>query len=318
MRHAGPVHTVFPLRKFKETLNVNATHYAGYRQGVLTALVAYRRRHFAGRDSLFEAGGAAFRPQAAHLNFFDSALYHELTDRPRTMRHLASSRVLTISVLGTLARREDLALLGDVPCADGEPALRAAEAEGLTLALQRPLAFLYERRRPDDADVWLESPRLSLVVAGRLLERDLGPCPEPWRGHCNGDYLHRPGRAPCWHSDHGARYWQYLPAVLGWAADRDHRPCPLRRPYGLVRSLLALASCPGRRQSLLLVHDARNPAFAPGRQIDRDLAALQATLRPPIALRRTTWQAIAAAMARSHWYADLLGWLRVKYGIEPE
>ncbi len=302
---------------------MQAIRYADYRQAVRAHLLAYRRRHFAGRDALFQPdtrGEIAFRPEAAHRNFFDPALYHELTRRPRAFLGLASSRVLAISVFGTLARREDLALLAEVPCDDGRPLVASAhEAQALAFDPERPAPSLYQRAT-GERELWLAGTTQHLAVYSRFLERDLGPCLQPERGHCSGDYVRREGRANCWHSEHGACYWQHLTGVLGWDGQREHRPCPLCRPYGLVRTLLALAADPAARGmecSLVVVYDGRNPAFAPGRQALRLLAAVEASLMVPIALRRTTWQAIAGAIARSPWHSDLVGYLREKYGIEP-
>lgn len=233
---------------------VVATHYAGYRAAMLATLAAYRARHFAERDVLFEKiahDEIAFAPEAAHRNFFDPALYHELTHRPPALRRLHSSRALAISVFGTLARREDLALLAEVPCEDGRPVLAsAAAADGLALQLQHILPG------QQVVDVWLHGKGTPLAVAGRLLEREPGALPLPTLGQ--GDQSFR----------------------------------------------------------TLVVYDARNPAWAAGRSLSRRLDALADTLRPPAALRRTTWQAIAAALARSPWFTDLLGYLREKYGIE--
>lgn len=297
---------------------MDSTSHAIYRQVLRTRLVAYRRQHFAARRALFEAGphgSLVFTPGAAHLNLFDPALYHALTRRPRTIRRMDSARALAISVFGTLARREDLALLAQVACDDGAPILSAAEAQSATLDLQRPLDYLADPH-PPGIDVWLSGDGLHLAVAPRLLERGLAGCPQPRRGRCSGDYL----PSGCHYTARGAAYWQLLPGLTGWSAAQPHRPCPMAGTFALARALLAAADprAPGppSRRGALLVYDARNPAFRPGSRADRLYGELQHTLPPHTLLRRATWQALAAAMARSDWYADLLAYLRVKYGIE--
>ena len=298
---------------------MRATRYGDYRRAVLAGLTAYRRRQFAGRDTLFEPGPQGeitFRPEAAHRNFFDPALYHDLVYRPRSFRSMTSSRVLAISVLGTLARRDDLELLAEVRCRDGQPIVSGANAaRALVLELEHRAGHLHEGPA-GPPDLWLESADLRLAVVPRLLERELGSCPQPARGRCDGNYARANREAYCWYSAQGAPYWQQLPQVLGWSARREHRPCPLRAPFALVRTLLSLAEGGATgTQTLLLICDARNPAFAPPSRTARLLADLQSALRLPITLRQTTWQALATAMAHSPWYSDLLAYLQVKYGI---
>ncbi len=240
------------------TLEVAVVRYADYRRAAEKALIAYRRRHFAGRSALFEAGPRGerlFRSQAAHLNFFDPALYHVLTRRPRAFRRLGNPQVLAISVFGTLARREGLGLLAGVRCDDGEPVVATmAEAEALSWEPQRAVDLTGGQ---GVVDLWFETAHSALAVQGRLLERGLGPL------------------------------------------------------AGVVE---ALAAGEGPRL-VLLVYDGRNPAFAPGRRADDEFRALGKGLPAGMALRRTTWQRIAAAMAREDWYSDLLAWLAAKYGI---
>ena len=273
---------------------MHATSYAGFRQAVLDGFATYRRRHFAGRDALLEPGpqGALiFRPEAAHRNLFDPALYHDLAHRPRGLRSMTSSRALAISVFGTLARREDLGLLAEVPCADFLPLLpEAGQAWALDLQGERGV------------DLWLRGPDLRLTVAPCLLERNLGACPKARRGACAG-----PVCCPL------------VAQQIGWQGGGP-ADCPLHQLYVLAQPLRALAGDPAAGadspRTLLLVCDARNPAFAPDSRLSGLLAELQQALPAPFVLRRITWQAIAAAMARSPWYSDLLGFLREKYGID--
>ncbi len=295
---------------------MEATSYAAYRRALHAHLIAYRRRHFAARRALFEPGprgSLVFTPAAAHLNFFDPALYHALTRRPPALRRMASARALAISTFGTLARREDLALLAQVHGDDGVPPLSPAEAGAATLDLQRPLDGL-AAPRPGGVDLWLGDEGLQLAVLPRLLERGLPGCPEPRRGRCNGSYRPEACRY--------AASWRDLARLTGWQAARPQQPCPLAGAFVLARALLAAAApaparAPAPRRAVLLVYDDRNPAFRRGSRADGLFAALQQALPPTAILRRTTWQALATAMAGSDWYADLLEYLAVKYGIEP-
>ncbi len=151
-----------------------ATRYADYRRALEATLAAYRRRHFAGREALFETGPggrARFRAEAAHRNFFDAALYHALTSRPLAFRSLGNPQVLAISVFGTLARREELPLLAEEPCDDGAPLLSPGEAREAELEIQRRLP-LPGGRRHAIVDLWLTT---GTAILGRLRERGLGP-----------------------------------------------------------------------------------------------------------------------------------------------
>lgn len=151
-----------------------ATRYADYRRAVESTLAAYRRRHFAGREALFErvpGGRVRFRAEAAHRNFFDAALYHALTARPLAFRSPGNPQVLAISVFGTLARREELPLLAGEPCDDGAPLLSPAEAQEAGLEIQRRFP-LPGGRRPAIVDLWLTT---GTAIIGRLMERGLGP-----------------------------------------------------------------------------------------------------------------------------------------------
>lgn len=252
------------VRRPEEMETVAATRYADYRRAVQATLETYRRRSFAGREALFErtaSGQRLFRSEVGHLNFFDPALYHALTRRPRAFRRLADPQVLAISLLGTLARREGLGLLARVLDDDGQPIVAEAAAEGLVLDLQPAVHHAAGRRAV--VDLWLRwegeatEERGPLAVQGRLLERGLGP---------------------------------------------------------LAATVRAVQAAAGTGY-VLLVYDARNPAYLRGRQTDREFQALRAGLPPSLALRRTTWQALAAAMAAAEWYSDLLAYLRDKYGL---
>lgn len=151
-----------------------ATRYADYRRALESTLAAYRRRHFAGREALFEVGpggGVRFRAEAAHRNFFDATLYHALTARPLAFRSLGNPQVLAISVFGTLARREELPLLAAEPCDDGAPVLSPTEAQEAALEIQRRFP-LPGGRRPAIVDLWLTT---GTAIVGRLSERELGP-----------------------------------------------------------------------------------------------------------------------------------------------
>lgn len=117
-------------------------------------------------------------------------------------------------------------------------------------------------------------------------------------------------------------YWDYIPQLFRWRADLDHSPCPIWKPYQLVRNVLAAAMDPEREQIwgkpvAVLIHDANNPAFASGGKADDQFQAVQAALQGLATLKRTTWQAIAGVLLEWGGYEDLIAWLDEKYGITP-
>jgi hypothetical protein len=114
-------------------------------------------------------------------------------------------------------------------------------------------------------------------------------------------------------------YWEYIPDVLNWAVDRDQAPCPLAKPYQLVRNVLGAVVGEGQvrrsRGHALLVYDDRNPAFQP--RENGTFEELRAQLRDATVLRRCSWQRILAAMERHDDLQWLIRALDCKYGLAP-
>jgi hypothetical protein len=115
-------------------------------------------------------------------------------------------------------------------------------------------------------------------------------------------------------------YWDHIPEVLRWEVNLDQSPCPLAKPYQLVRNVLAASVDQGKvkvgRGHALLVYDARNPAFQ--LSAEGQFEALRVQLRDRTILRRCSWQAVLTALERH----DDLRWLvravENKYGLAPQ
>ena len=82
----------------------------------------------------------------------------------------------------------------------------------------------------------------------------------------------------CSLTESGVRYWQYLPELFDWPADRNMKPCPLDGTYQLARNILAACVRPdgtvdANGGHALVIYDDRNPAFLPGGEAARQWEA---------------------------------------------
>jgi hypothetical protein len=270
------------------------------------------------RDHVFQAEFASF-------NLFKLELDRLL---PKNRRHrwfgsMGSSQALAVSVFGTVLKRGDLLLLAQIPDEHGRSLLPGFELAGQP-EFDYSVTTLNESR-PTQVDLFLPGQRGHVAVECKLWERELTPCSQVASHQCNGGYAHQAGWAPgqrCALTEKGILYWHYIPQLFKWPADQDHFPCPIWKPYQLVRNLLAAAVDPERGQVwgepvAVLAYDANNPAFAPGGKVDEQFRTVQAALQGPAVLKRTTWQAMAKVLSEKGGYEDLLVWLEEKYGITP-
>jgi hypothetical protein len=172
----------------------------------------------------------------------------------------------------------------------------------------------------------LEGP-YRVAIECKLAEVEFGTCsrtrlkadkPE----YCNGDYTQQNGRTErCALTAINVTYWNYLGNAFGWASDIDHRPCPFKSTYQLVRNVLAACVKDGDLDfdtgHALILYDQRNPTMASGGGGDSQWRAASKAIKAPGALRRLSWQAFVA-----QWPNDrALNWLKeeldAKYGIRP-
>lgn len=300
--------------------------YNDYKQAMLHRFIAYRRRHYPLQEDMFD-------PRHWHVFTSDFAfcnLFHHKLDRllPKDRRHrwfgsMGSSQALAVSVFGTMIRHDDLMLLTEVPDDDGRPLLPNFVAAGDPEFDYRVMVL--DEPRPTQVDLFLPGRNGHVAIECKFWERELSPCSQVTTHQCTGDYAPQPGRAPgqrCALTEKGIAYWHYIPQLFHWRNDLDHQPCPIWKPYQLVRNVLAAAVDPEQREvrgqpAAVLVYDANNPAFAPGGKIDEQFKTVQAALLGPATLRRTTWQVIATILAGQGRYDDLLAWVDEKYGITP-
>lgn len=300
--------------------------YNDYKQAMRRRFIAYRKKHYPIEYDLFDPRRQhVFKTEYAFRNLFTSGLDRLL---PKDRRHrwfgsMGSSQALAVSVFGTMIKRDGLSLLNEVPDEHNHPLL-----PGFTLADQPEFDYqvtTLNEPRPTQVDLFLPGQRGHVAVECKLWERELSPCSQVATYQCNGNYASQPGCAPgqrCALTEKGIAYWHYIPQLFRWRADLDHFPCPIWKPYQLVRNLLAAAVNPETGQIwgqpvAILVYDANNPAFTLDEKIDGHFQAVQAALQGPATLRRTTWQAIVGVLLERSGYEDLITWLDEKYGITP-
>ncbi len=300
--------------------------YNDYKREMLRRFIAYRRRHYPIESDMFDPRrDHVFKPEFASLNLFKPRLDRLLLQdrRHRWFRSMGSSQALAVSVFGTVLKRGDLVLLAQVPDEGGRPLLL-----GFELADQPEFDYRVtslNEPRPTQVDLFLPGRQGHVAVECKLWERELAPCSQVATHQCNGNYVFQAGQTPgqrCALTEKGIAYWNYIPQLFRWPADRDHVPCPIRKPYQLVRNVLAAAVDPERGQIwgqpvAVLVYDANNPASAPGGKVDEGFRTVQAALQGPAVLKRITWQAIARVLSEKSGYDDLLEWLEDKYEIMP-
>ena len=291
-----------------------AMSYNDYRRKMRNRFIAYRSTHFSLEHDLFDPRREyVFRAEYASCNLIDTKLDGLLPPRRRHrwFRSMASSQALTVSVFGIMLRRGDLSLLAGMRAENGQPLLPDYIPVGEPV-FDYPVTTLNERTSTS-VDLFLKGRNGHVAIECKLMEYKVGPCSRVPR-FCEGNYV--PGE--CWLDQRGMAYWQHIPKIFAWGRSQNHSPCPIHRPYQLVRTLLA-AAIDDRGQVYgyptgLLVYDANNPRFAVGREAEL-FHEVKAVVKPPAAFRRISWQAIARALRIHGRYQDLLDYLEEKYGI---
>jgi len=319
--------------------------YDDYLSAVVDRFWGYAEREFGDRPELFETSERSpKRPPVFVVGAAEHNLLYPPGAEPRVRqsivtslptlgrhRHFASmrsSQALTQSVFGSLAALGKAGALADLTADDGLSTVRS----GVTVRMEYLVEHLGEPRSTS-VDVWLDDGERRVAVECKFTEREFGRCSRPTlrpgrnanyeRDHCDGSYTRQRGRRTrCSLTEIGVRYWQYLPRLFDWSADRDMTPCPLDGTYQLARNVLAACVHPDGTVNAdgghaLVIYDDRNPAFLPGGEAARQWAAAAgAPVRRPL-LRRCSWQRLVAHLASDPDLAWLVNGLATKYGIEP-
>lgn len=250
------------------------------------------------------------------------------SEQHRHFRSMRSSQALAQSVFGSLAALGKEDALAGLTTNEGLPTVR----NGVTVRMEHLVEHLGEPR-PTSVDVWLDDGVQRVAVECKFTEREFGRCSRPTlrpgknpnyeRDHCDGSYTRQRGRRTrCSLTEIGVRYWQHLPELFDWSADRDMKPCPLDGTYQLARNVLAACVRPDGMVDpdsghALVIYDDRNPEFLPGGKATRQWEAATRTLAGRPLVRRCSWQRLVAHLADDPDLAWLVRGLAAKYGIEP-
>ena len=243
-----------------------------------------------------------------------------------------SSQALTISVFGAVKEYRRIDLLENVTAECGRQAF-VRNSEEMNLEIEKKITWLGERRSTS-VDVFLSGSQYRVAVECKFTEHEFGACSRTdfkalnRQGrpseYCDGSYRIQSGRIHrCALTEIGIRYWDYLPHLFHWSSDLDHKPCPFGSVYQLARNAMAAAVMPDDRVDtagghVLVVYDARNPAFGAGRKARRQLESAEAACRVPGLVRRLSWQRLLTALSRASELNYLIEGLAGKYGLTPE
>ncbi len=251
--------------------------------------------------------------------------------RHRHFASLRSSQALTQSVFGAIAAFDRLDILDDVKAECGRPAF-SNDHRGWRLELEHEVHTLGEPR-PTSVDVLLSGSQGRVAIECKFTELEFGTCSRPRlqpgdagyaAQHCDGTYRRQAGRgARCSLTSIGVRYWDHLPQLFDWPADRDHEPCPFGFVYQLARNVLAAvvtreAEIEPSGGHALVLYDARNPTFQVGGEADRQWETALAACLVPALIRRLSWQRLLGFIGDAAELTWLVDALREKYGLVPE
>lgn len=314
------------------------TSYREYEEALLGSLWAWADRNHpqeldggkrCGRPPVlakdFESGNILIPPDESRAARICCAISPRA--RHRYFGSFKSSQALTISVFGAVKEYRRIDLLENVTSECGRQAFFRNSKE-MNLEIEKRISWLGERRSTS-VDVFLSGAQYRVAVECKFTEREFGACSRTRRRcrsseYCDGNYRIQNGRTHrCALTEIGVRYWEYLPHLFHWPFDQDHNPCPFGSVYQLARNAMAAAVMPNGRVDtagghVLVVYDARNPAFGEGRKARKQLESVEAACRVPGLVRRLSWQRLLTAVSRAPELDYLVAALAGKYGLKPE
>jgi len=240
---------------------------------------------------------------------------------------MTSSQALAQSLFGNLIVHDHLGILGAIEADTGEPLVGASPE---TAELEFKVGSLREPRE-SSLDVLIRSANgYRVAFECKLSEPEVGTCSRPAltpsdsnyeQDHCDGTYTRQRGRRErCSLSNIGVAYWDHIPHLFHWSAGRDHKRCPIRETYQLVRNILAVSVDdegvlnPGKGH-VVLIYDERNPAFVSDGAGHRAYEQTREALRERSTLRRCSWQSILQHLRGAGALTWLTDELSAKYGL---
>lgn len=267
-------------------------------------------------------------PTETHADQIRAAI--RTSQRHKHFASLRSSQALAQSVFGSISAFGRLNLLEQITAEDERPAF-FTESGAWELELEYEVGTLGEPR-PTSVDVMLNRPNQQIAIECKFMESEFGTCSRPRlrpsdvsysAQYCDGNYRAQGRRVErCALTAIGVQYWDHLPKLFDWPADRDHSPCPFGNVYQLARNALAAVVKPDGtidtdRGHALIVYDARNPAFQAGGVADKQWEATLAACLVPGLMRRISWQRLLRFIAAEPDLTWLVDGLREKYGLAP-
>ena len=308
-------------------------------EAVIGALWTYADRHHGGeldggkrqpRPPVFGSGfksknvlAPPSRTRAADIRAAIPVSQHH-----RWFRSMRSSQALAQSVFAAIRSFERLDLLEGMSAECGRIAFFDYHQEWM-MSFEHEVSGLSEPC-PTNIDVLLSGPGQRVAIECKFLEDEFGTCsrtdkkayPDP-KKHCDGNYRFQNGRSHrCALTEIGIRYWEHLPHLLDWSPDRDHEPCPFGATYQLARNALAATittegSLKLDRGHVLVLYDARNPAFRAGKADRQWQLVVGASLHQSL-FRLLSWQSLLATLVNAPELAYLIDGLEEKYGLKPD
>jgi len=249
-------------------------------------------------------------------------------ERHRWFQSMSSSQAVAQSILGNLKVHDRLHYLAELTDDSGLPLMGDATLSRDKFYMEYDINHLNEPR-PTSVDAFVAG-EYRVAIECKLMEREVGPCSRPRltskhsnfeRDYCNGTYTYQNGRQTrCSLTNIGVAYWQYVSDLFTWDSEVDHRPCPLRKTYQLARNILAACvrddgTIVPDAGHVVLLYDARNPAFQDEGQGDEAYDTTRDALHDSRLLRKCSWQRIVGHLRKKGDFPWLVDQLEIKYGL---
>jgi len=247
--------------------------------------------------------------------------------RHKWFRSMSSSQALALSFFGNLVIYSQLDWLRDLRDNDGKAIFGTADLSASNFSMEHEVGTLNEPR-PTSLDFYI-SGRYRVAIECKLTEIEMGPCSRPRLKkdspeYCDGSYSVQGRRkSRCALTEIGVRYWDYVPALFKWSADRDYDVCPLKNNYQLVRNVLSACvredgvASPSNGHAVL-VYDERNPAFAESGKGAKAFRLTQEVLHESQNLRKVSWQRMCSFMKENKKLSWLTEAIADEYGISEQ
>ena len=250
-------------------------------------------------------------------------------ERHKWFGSMNSSQALAQSVLGNLAIHDQLEFLSDLKSYEGHPLFGEADLSPQKFSMEHKIDFLGEPHKQTSLDAHF-SGDYQIAIECKFTEPEVGTCSRPKlpitasnykNEYCNGSYsVQKPRKNRCSLTEIDVLYWQYVPSQFNWSNNCDYLLCPLYKNYQLVRNILAVSAYEDgivsqNKGHVILIYDARNPAFQENGAGFKAYQNTRVALHSPEMLRKFSWQRIIEHV-RHH---NLLPWLTdelsLKYGF---